>query len=138
MSRNRKKCLIIGKSKDISINMLPTAEDVLKYYSYLLDENHMKRTFNPTVTVAKKVGSIWMRASIPTVSEKRIVDLIVKLQKNRLLLVKSFKRDEKKGSFQDKLKAFQSNAKILFDVAACKCQSLVCFCAKELKVRYIY
>lgn len=138
MSRVREKCVILGESKDLSIYVLPTIADILKYYKYIISERKFqgqnRNDLNPTFIIAKKVANIWERASIPTVSLKRTADIIGKLHKERQMLAKSFKRDEMKPSYQIKLESFRERSKMLLDVASCKCQAGRCCCEKEFRV----
>lgn len=138
MSRKARVCVILGKHKELSANMLPTIADVLKALSNDRGDNIMEgknRNNNLIRTIARKVSKIWERLLIPIVSESRIVFLINKLQKQRKMLLKSFKRDGNRPTYQAKLKKFQEQAKLLLDIAICKCRAKLCYCEKKLKVR---
>ena len=49
-------------------------------------------------------------------------------------LLKSYKARKDKPSFKAQMDRFIDNSKLLFDIAACKCASKNCTCAKEKKV----
>lgn len=139
MSRRYKKCFILGEPKTLSVSVLPTVADVLKYYSYVLSERKQEGCSNNNLKVikiiCKKVVAIWERASIPCVSEKRITTIITKWLNEREKLIKSFKRDHNTPSYKDKLGAFLEKTDVLLDIASCKCKPIICSCEKEFKVK---
>lgn len=140
MSRRGTKCVILGAPVNLSINFLPTIADVLKYWTFLVMDMRMNdaRLTKPTRKIAHKVQCVWERASIPTVCEKRICAIIDKIQKEREVLTKSYKRDKNRPSYQKKVANFREKVNCLLDIASCKCQpNQRCFCRKDLRV-YIF
>lgn len=100
----RRKCLDIEESKDLSFHFLPTIGDTLKCVTFIGTENKLfgRPLCNPARAVAVKVKNIWEQVNIPTVSIKRITDLINNHIKERNILLKSLKRDEHLISFKKK------------------------------------
>ena len=74
-TRSSAECLILGYPKEISWRVLPTYEDVMKYYQYVrLD---MKQGREPSLkaiatVVVIQLENLWKYASIPHLSRKRI------------------------------------------------------------------
>lgn len=130
-------CPIFGTPKDLPLNKLPTGEDVLRClsherYNLALKINNKSVSFSQVAnTVANKVISLYKKASIPTVSDKRIVQLLNALHDKYYGLRKSHSRDKNKESFIKKLNEFKYKCSLLFDVAACKCPIVLnCNCSK--------
>lgn len=130
-------CPIFGTPKDLPLNKLPTVEDVIRCvsherYNLALKINNKSVSFTKVATtVANKVISLYNKASIPTVSDKRIVQLLNALHDKYYGLRKSLPRDKNKESFIRKLDEFKRKCSLLFDVAACKCPIVLnCICNK--------
>lgn len=98
-------CPFFGSPKELSGNLLPTYEDLLlscleeKYKrSVLLNPKH-KRAFSFVIiaqSVATQLIEIYRKASIPTVSNNRVVQLITCYYNSYLNLKKSYNRDNGK------------------------------------------
>lgn len=119
---------------------LPTYEDVLlccfeeSYQLLVKSETRKKNSFSTIAEhVACQIEAIYAKASIPIVSHTRVVQMIKSYHDAYYGLRKSYKRDNKKDLFQEKIVKFVSEAKIkLFDIAACKCQMVyTCQCGKK-------
>lgn len=130
-------CPIFGTPKDFSSNKLPTGEDVIRCcsqerYDLALKVNNKSVSFSQVAsTVANKIIGLYQKASIPTVTDKRIVQLINALHDKYYSLRKSYTRDKNKDSFKQKIDEFKQKCSLLFDVAACKCPIVVnCICNK--------
>ena len=136
-TRSSAKCPIFGYPKEISWRVLPTYEDVMKYYQYVrLD---MKQGREPSLkaiatTVVIQLENLWKYASIPHLSRKRITSMLRQYRTKMNNLLKS----ESKGSknYKNKLKTMQDSAqKTLFDISACKCSDFkLCNCKRENQV----
>ncbi|CAH0563059.1 unnamed protein product [Brassicogethes aeneus] len=109
----------LGPSKEMSLLELPTRRDILQYFKFI-QQQHLSRPsfYDASLAVAEKVLEIWQRASIATVSVKRIQDMIHRERELEKKINKSFTRDKEKKSFQVKLTAFIKEANRLFDVSA--------------------
>lgn len=130
-------CPIFGTPKDISTNKLPTGEDLIRCcaqerYNLALKVNNKSVSFTQVAsTVADKVISLYQKASIPTVTDKRVIQLINVLHNKYYNLRKSYSRDQNKANFIKKIEDFKKKCSFLFDIAACKCLIVVeCICKK--------
>ena len=70
-------CPIFGAPKPLPGNMLPTYEDVLKCHLYERFQVIKRSKKDPsakliTRNISENIKTIWDKASIPTVSDKRI------------------------------------------------------------------
>lgn len=142
MSRKPPECPIFGNPRRMDLNMLPTVEEVLMDYQWIRfdHKNASSHTKEPTVSeisdvLANKIKEIWNRASIPTVTVTRIVQLIkVHHEKyNKLLWYPVSRRNEQ---YVQKVEDFRQLAKRnILDIAACKCADFsLCKCEKTNKV----
>lgn len=132
---------LFGTAKDLpeNTNLLPTYEDMIRCYQSVHLELKGEASKQPEVRVvanivAKKLEDIWTRASLPIVTRKRIIDLILQYNNKYQSIIKPIKR--RKTTFLDeKLKKFKQDATRLFDICSCKClSSLACNCTKERKI----
>ena len=71
------------------------------------------------------------KASIPTVSEYRIVQLITEYHDRYYNLRKSYNRDRNKASFKQTFDDIKHKSTLLFDVAACQCYAIVVDCTSK-------
>lgn len=131
------RCPIFGEPKELSEVILPTYENVMKYY--LLVRYQLKPTAatkEPTVVeisevVSANIERLWLKASIPVCSHTRVLQMIRTYHDKYMKLMKNIKR---KTSMQ-KLESFRANARTnLFDIAACKCAFEACHCDKVRKI----
>lgn len=137
-------CPIIGVPKELSGLSLPTYEDMLlccldeKYKRSLLFSPNNKRELG-FLAIANSVGTqiieIYNKATIPTVTHTRVVQMIQSYYNSYIALKKSYNRDCEKDVYKKKIKVFVHNAKTkLFDIAACKCNiTLSCTCGTVCK-----
>ena len=75
--RGKNICPIFGTPNDISENVLPTYEAVMKCYLFERAQLRQESNKDPSAkiiarNVAEKIKSVWVKASIPTVSHERI------------------------------------------------------------------
>lgn len=139
MERTRKcfKCPLLGELCDIKDNVLPTYEDVIKYYEWTRREAKFNRSSHKEPTfleiadiVAKKIEGIWIKASLPTVTHARVCQMLKSYHLKYKNLLKSHPKIPQKN-----IDEFQRNSKALFDICSCKCKDLnSCVCSKERKV----
>lgn len=137
ITRHSFKCPIFGQPKDLPQTNLPTYEDVLRCcfeerFKLATKLNNSKVSFSVVKkSVSEKVKLIFEKASIPTVSAYRIVQLIDAYYEKYWKLRKSYQRDNAKVDFKKKIRDFKSQSAKLFDVSACKCfMQVSCSCNK--------
>lgn len=135
MTRSDFVCPFFGNPSDLNPNKLPTYKDVIKCcfqerLEVSLNCNNKYVSFSDvSESVAKKIKLLYDKASIPTVSEKRIQQLIRKYHDKYYKLRKSYPRDVNNVNFKKKIENFKNESSLLFDVAACKCPIFVnCTC----------
>lgn len=136
-TRNSWKCPIFGDVCDLKDNILPSYEDVVKFYEWtrhkLKHERETKK--EPTykeieAIVVPKLIEIWVRSSIPTVEPKRVKVMLQTYHLKCKNLLKSHPKIP-----ENKMKEFRLRSKVLFDIAACKCRDLLqCTCPKNKKI----
>lgn len=81
--------------------------------------------------MSKQIKTIWNKASIPTVSHDRILQLLRKHHEKYLKLLKVPNARKCQAKYQEKLSCCRSESKHqLFDIAACKCDLSCCSCDK--------
>jgi hypothetical protein len=122
--------------------MLPAVEDMLMDYQWIRFD--LKTSSNPnkepTVSeisdvMANKIKDIWRRASIPTVTVTRIVQLIKGHHEKytKLLWYPASRRNEEYDKKVNDLRDQTRNH--ISDIAACKCTDFsLCKCEKSSKV----
>lgn len=137
-TRKEFQCPLFGNPADLSTNKLPNYEDVMKCYNQVrydlsLEINNKKVAFsNIARIVARKIILLFEKASIPPLSERRVVAMIKTYHDKYYQIRKSYLRDQTKESFKQKLEAFKRSSTFLFDVAACKCPIVIeCTCKKN-------
>lgn len=128
---------MFGDLCDLKDNILPSYEDVMKFYEWtrhkLKHESETKK--EPTykeieAIVVPKLIEIWVRSSIPTVEPKRVKVMLQTYHLKCKILLKSHPKIP-----ENKMKEFRLGSKVLFDIAACKCRDLLqCACPKNKKI----
>ena len=133
-------CPIFGTVSRMNLYLLPTIKDTLMDYQWIRMDLKTNPKKEPTVAeicdeLAKKVKEIWTRASIPTVSEIRIIQLI-KVHHEKYLKLIRYPKSKKNQSYEQKLTEFNEQCNTaLFDIAACKCVDFSqCSCERLMKV----
>lgn len=136
---------LFGSGKDIlpeKNNLLPTYEDMIRCYQsvrlFLKGEGSKQAEAREVANiVAKKIEDVWERASLPVVSHKRIVDMILQYNKKFQTIIKPIKNRDTQF-LTKKLQAFKDDAKVLFDICSCKCLNKeACICEKSKKIATI-
>lgn len=143
-TRSDVNCPIFGTPIVLCANVLPTVSDVIKFILYVRhDLQEKNKGKQPSVTdvlayVCREIEKIWSSASIPTVSTKRIKDLLKRYYDEYLKLIR-YPKQKRTDSYEEKVQTFRQTAMtILFDIAACKCSSFdSCTCSKDGKVPII-
>lgn len=119
--------------------MLPTYEDVIRcFYSVRLklkgDGKKQPESRKVANIVAQKVQEVWHRASLPTLSHRRIIEMTLQFNNKYQKLLKPVKSRET-TFLATKLEKFKKDAKRLFDICSCKCANrLSCNCDKTRKI----
>lgn len=141
ITRSEFNCPLFGHPKELSASKLPTYEDVLKcffneHYNLALKANNRSVSFSQVSNiVAPQVKAVFDKASIPTVTLYRIVQLINAYHNSYRNLMKSYKRDKEKEKFKKRVEEFKQKSLLLFDISACKCKiTLDCNCQKATEV----
>ena len=136
-------CPIFGSPTDFD-RMLPTKEGVIKCLIYerwrLGSETtgNKEPTFSSTSHfVCEKLQMLYSDASIPTVSKKRVIDMIHAYHKSYIDIKSVYKRIEKTMATKARVEKFKEESRFLFEIAACKCSALTdCKCPKESKIPF--
>ena len=110
--------------------MLPTYFDVIK----------QKSKKEPSVSeildiIPEKIKFIWIKTSIPIVSDNRIKNMFTDYYSKYKSILKSV-TNKKFKNFDKKCAEFKSHAeKTLFDISCCKCKSFSnCNCERSRKI----
>lgn len=140
-TRSALECPIFGHPRDLLDNKLPTYEDALRcccqeQYKISLETNNRKVCISKVFEiVARKICILYEKASIPTLTEFRVIQITNAYYKAYNRLRKSYNRDKDKAIFQKNILDFKKNAFKLFDIAVCKCVIILnCICKKTLEV----
>lgn len=142
-TRRDTECPLVGSPADFKDNILPTQEDVLRCFlwiRYTLKPPDCGK--EPTVSeissiLVDKILSLWEKASIPTVTRKRVLQLI-KMQHDKYSKILWYPKVKRNENYVLKVEAYKAENKKLFDISACKCEKFEeCSCIKEKKVRFI-
>ena len=136
------KLYLFEKGEDLNEEqrqLLPTYEDIIKCYKsvrlQIKGDGSKEPPSNEVANiVAQKVAVIWQRASLKTVSHKRIVDMILTYNNKYRNITEPIKNRDP-ISFTAKLDKFKCEAHKLFDICSCKCPSLLlCKCNRDKKI----
>lgn len=141
-TRKATRCPIFGAPSNLSVIMLPTYEDVIKYCLRVRHDLKARiGTKVPTVAeisaiVASETERIWHKASIPVVSHTRVLQLIRSYYDKYTKRLHAYKGRKTDAKYKQKLHSFRTDSRgKLFDIAACKCMGLKkCSCDKDRKV----
>ena len=136
-TRKMTTCPVFGAPEELSDNVLPTYESLMKSYMLLRHQIKSSGTVKePSVAnisqqLAAKVEQIWVKASIPTVSHDRVLQLIRGYHDKYVKLIKPPKARQASAIwYQTKLRCFRDECKNkLFDIAACNFVAILQYCA---------
>lgn len=141
LTRKKTKLRILEKFPEkMKTNNLPTYEDVLRHYEWVRHEMKHSNNQEPQAKrisseVVRAIIEIWKRASIPTVTEVRVAQLLLTYCSQYRQLLKNYEREPKSQSYLDKIHNFITKSATLFDIASCKCKDFgVCKCGKNKTV----
>ena len=97
--RQSYQCPIFGSVEDIKGNVLPTYEDVMKCYEWnrlqvKISMNTVKQPsfLDVAEVVSGRVEDFWRNLSLPTISHKRVCELLKAYHLKCKNLIKSLKR----------------------------------------------
>lgn len=133
---------LFGTEEDLDPDnalVLPTYKDVIRCFQSArlkLKNDGVKQPskFAIAAIVARKIELIWHRASLPVVSNKRIIDMIVTYHGKYQSIIKPLK-NRNTPFFKTKLSTFKNDADRLFDICSCKCvDNSSCKCERLRKV----
>lgn len=140
LRRSETTCAILGPYKELEDRQLPTIKDVMINVLFVKTDLKLKcNGRDPSNTdvfsiVSNEIINIWTKASIPTVTKERVIQLL-KSYFEKYLSLKRYPKSKQNRSFENNLKCFVEESQKLFDVAACKCSSFEsCLCLKLKKV----
>ena len=142
ISNTRKKleCDIFGSPSEIPRATLPTYYDVMKYYLWVRNNIKPKNcSKEPTIAdvseiVANDIEALWKKASIPTVTHTRVLQLIRCYHDKYTALLK-YPINKRNQNYKVKTEVFRKDSKKLFDIASCKCTLLSsCSCGKPFRI----
>ena len=85
ITRSQAENKLFGVPRNLPLNQLPTKKDVFLYYELLRLQNTIPGEIPPITSELARLTSfdlisIWARATVPTMSEKKVIEMIVKLQ----------------------------------------------------------
>lgn len=135
-------CPLFGNPKDLTDFQLPTYEEVMRCCSFErrklgvdLGGNKEPPFSIIADNVAKKIAILYTKASIPTVSHARIVQMINAYHKKCREVKKGLYSAHRSPALKKRSDDFKTSACRLFDIAACKCVDFEsCLCPKERKI----
>lgn len=118
MPKTRVKCEIFGTPSELCGNVLPTYCDVMRLYLSYREIFKDESNKDPSVLdICKKViidvKSIWQKASLPVISDQRIIQKLKDYNEKYKVI--------KKNKSVSKIKTFKNNSLKLFDISSCKC-----------------
>ncbi len=122
LARRPADCPIFGIPKRMNLNSLPTVGDVLMDYQWVRLDLREHPEKEPTVSeittvLTNKIKEVWMRASIPTVTIKRISQL-VRFHHDKYLKLIRYPLCKRNENYQEKVSKFKDDAgQTLFDIS---------------------
>lgn len=132
------ECPIFGIPMEHNGRNLPTFCDAIKHYLLLRHESKMELNGKDpsfkdiSSKVVDHIVNAWDKASIPTVSRRRIEALFKSFYDNYGKILKSFRKNQ---CTENKLDHFKSGANIIIDICSCKCRDFNnCHCVMDKKV----
>lgn len=134
-------CPVFGTPCEHSGIYLPTFSDVMKHYLFVrqnlkVKNNNKEPSFKEiSGQVAFYLENLWKKSSLPSVSNKRILDMLKTYHLKYTKIVR-LAQSKKCENTSKKIKSFQDTANTkLFDITSCKCKELKnCSCELLKKV----
>lgn len=141
-TRSTTTCPIFGSSEALPQNFLPSYADVLKHYLFVRSNLKLCCTSKePPINeiserVAADIKNIWLKASIPCITQKKIAEKVKLYHEKYRNVLKPFKGRQKDPAYIKKIECFGAEARVrLFDVSFCKCADYTtCRCEKGKRV----
>lgn len=118
--------------------MLPTYSDVIRHFLWIRYQLRLSSKKEPNVSeiikrMTTNLEELWVKASLPILSHKRITDMLKGYYKKYQDLKKPLK-NRKTTVIAEKIKRFQDHANsTLFDITSCKCVDFT-LCKCKVKV----
>lgn len=131
VTRAQLTCPVYGIANELETKQLPNIREVMQHFSFIQTQFPTNiKTSDIAIKVATNVLEIWNKASIPTVSAKRVQQKIESLRKALRVILKR-KGEAKNTAFS---LAWQESSN-LFDIAECQCLEYNnCACPRDAKV----
>ncbi|CAG9792722.1 unnamed protein product [Diatraea saccharalis] len=140
-TRQTTSCPVFGLPQKLPVSQLPTYNDVMKYYLFIKYQLKPDNTTKePTVhdiseILAQEILDIWQKASLPTVSRKRVLQLIRAYHDKYRRLMKPYHGRQTNKNYQQKINTFTAESHTLFDICSCKCKLISnCSCSRDSRV----
>ena len=139
-TRNSYTYPILGNVHDFDSNQLPTYNDVLRCVLWHKSERYRMSRKHPSlkeiaVKVSEKIDGIYKKASIPCVSTKRMIQLIMKYHDGYRKCLKSNGSHGRTEKYKLNVLIFLEKSNLVFDFSACDSVDFgSCFCPKDKKV----
>ena len=113
--RNLSDCPIFGNSRDLIKTVVPTYLDVMKCYLHNRQLIKLTTYKDPSVSeisepIVMKIKDLWMKASIPCVSDNIIRRMISDYHSKYRNILKSIKGKKDNVKFKGKCSEFKSHA----------------------------
>jgi hypothetical protein len=122
-TRAQKKHCIYGTATQMIDTQLPLIKDILRHILFF---KHHSPNDDPFVATTRAVIDIWIRASLPTITEKSVTRKMKQYFEEGKTLMRS--KTTKRDNFEEKIN-------FLFDISRCRCDDMkTCQCAYNDKI----
>lgn len=105
-------CDIFGAPRELSDSVLPTYEDIIKYFLWLRHETRIKTVSEIGEIIVSKLIELWNKASVPVVSRNRIIKMFKDYHDQYRNVLKPLKGRKNNEKYKLKLKIFKRMLKI--------------------------
>lgn len=134
-TRSTTEHCIFGSPCKMAQNILPSYEDIMKHFYLIKFDQDLSNAYlitNIFKQLIPEIKTIWQKASIPVVSDRRIEQIIMDYYDDYRTLQKD---KGKPQAYEAKLRKFIKESKQLCDIACCKhLDYSTCHCEKNRKV----
>ena len=121
-SRSKVNCPLLGKPEDLKTNVLPTINDLLKYYLHLKEESYKQKPRGLLPRIVDDVMQIWEASSLPTLSKPRVTELMRKRLDEYFDLKKNVNSRETENFKKKNWQSFVKTSGHYYDISTCKCK----------------